>query len=321
MTARTVLFDAEHRTAFRLFNGFTEGCPELVADVYAHTLVLYNHASPATAGVALARAAQQHLLARLPWLRSVLLKTRDSADSRTRRGVLVHGQAPDRQVFEQGVCYAVDLCMNLDASLYLDTRNLRAWALTHLRGKTVLNTFAYTGSLGVAAAAGGAARVVQLDRSPRFLAVAKASCALNGLPVVADDYLARDFWPAISQLKRAQARFDCVIVDPPVFATTRGGTVDLANHGTRVINKVRPLIADNGYLVAVNNALFLSGQAYMQELETLCRDGYLSIEELIPVPEDFTGYPATRSGTPITDPAPFNHATKIAVLRVRRKAP
>ena len=321
MTARAGLFDAGHRAAFRLFNGFTEGCPDLVVDLYANTLVLYNYADPAAPGAELAAAVQPHLLARLPWVHAIVLKTRHGAGPDASRGVLVYGQTPDRQVLEQGVWYAIDLCMNLDASLYLDTRNLRAWALTHLRGKTVLNTFAYTGSLGVAAAAGGAARAVQLDRNPHFLEVAKASCSLNGLPVVAEDYLARDFWPAISHLKRTHARFDCVIVDPPVFAATHSGTVDQANNCTRVINKVRPLIADGGYLVAVNNALFLSGQAYMHELETLCADGYLAVTELIPVPADFTGYPETRVGLPITDPAPFNHATKITVLRVRRKIP
>jgi len=40
---------------------------------------------------------------------------------------------------------------------------------------------------------------------------------------------------------------------------------------------------------------------------------------LIPVPPDFTGFDMTPAGTPITDPAPFNHSTKIAVLEVKRK--
>ena len=29
----------------------------------------------------------------------------------------------------------------------------------------------------------------------------------------------------------------------------------------------------------------------------------------------YTGYPATRTGAPITDPASFNHSTKIAILQ------
>ena len=87
-----------------------------------------------------------------------------------------------------------------------------------------------------------------------------------------------------------------------------------------LINKVRPLINDGGYLVAVNNALFLSGNDYIEALEALCTEGYLQIEELIPVPDDFTGYTQTRLRSLPVDPAPFNHATKIAVLKVRRKA-
>ena len=34
---RTELFDEKHEAAFRLFNGFTEGKPNLVVDLYAKT--------------------------------------------------------------------------------------------------------------------------------------------------------------------------------------------------------------------------------------------------------------------------------------------
>jgi 23S rRNA (cytosine1962-C5)-methyltransferase len=94
--------------------------------------------------------------------------------------------------------------------------------------------------------------------------------------------------------------------------------VDLLNDTTRLINKVRPLINDGGYLVSINNALFLSGPEYHQELEALCAEGYLSIEKLIHVPEDITGFPETRIRAEPVDPHPFNHATKIAVLKVKR---
>ena len=57
----------------------------------------------------------------------------------------------------------------------------------------------------------------------------------------------------------------------------------------------------------------------MQMLESLCADGYLKIAGLIPVPDDFTGCDDTQVGAPITDPTPFNHSTKIALLEVKRK--
>lgn len=319
LAARAGFFDERHEAAFRLFNGFLEGLPDLVVDLYARTLVLFNYAENPTVNTGQIEIVQKYLLEQLPWLKAVVLKTRNAAEEPARRGVLVYGSAPDRKICENGVWYALDLMLNLDASLYLDTRDLRAWALAHLGGKRVLNTFAYTCSLGVAAAAGGARQVVQMDLNRRFLNLAKDSYALNGLPVNRADFRVGDFWVLTSQLKRAGELYDCVFVDPPFFSVTERGKVDLVTQSQRVINKVRPLVGHNGWLVAINNALFLSGADYLRLLEDLCADNYMRIEELLPVPADFTGFEATRVGQPPVDPAPFNHATKIAVLRVVRK--
>ena len=111
-----------------------------------------------------------------------------------------------------------------------------------------------------------------------------------------------------------------MFLDPPIYSATSKGVVDLAQSYTRLINKVRPLINHDGYLVAVNNALFFSGAAYLKEIESLCADGYLTIEELIPVPEDSIGDSRIQLAGLIADPTPFNHSTKIVVLKVRRKA-
>ena len=316
-----------HNTALRLFNGFLEGDPDLAIDVYGRTLVLHNYADdPASAEAAAVKVQQawQFLKGELHWLQSALVKMHSSPDQVARRGVPLagsgeHAAAADKQVCEDGAWYALDLTMHQDASLYLDTRILRGWLKANLAGKSVLNAFAYTGSLGVAALAGGAERVVQLDLSRRFLSVARASYALNGFPVRDDDFIAGDFFSEVNRLKRRGGLFDCVIIDPPFFSITDKGRVDLVGQSQRLINKVRPLVKDGGWLVTINNALFLNGQDYYALLQELCADKYLSIEALIPVPPDFTGYPETILGAPPVDPAPFNHSTKIAVLGVKRK--
>ena len=109
-------------------------------------------------------------------------------------------------------------------------------------------------------------------------------------------------------------------VDPPFFSVTPKGVVDLEKSFTRLINKARPLVRDGGRLIVINNALFTSGAEVMHDIEALAADGYLAVEALIPVPEDFTGYAGTRVAGPPVDPAPFNHPTKITILRVRKKA-
>ncbi len=317
VNARQSLFDVAHQSGFRLFNGFSEGNPDLVVDLYASTLVFHDYSDDGAPGMTLVNEAKNFLLNQLPWLRAGILKSRDGKTQEAKRGQLLFGEKPDRKIQEHGVWYAIDLTMNRDASFYLDTRNLRQWLMENVRGKTVLNTFAYTGSLGVAALAGEASRVVQLDLNRQFLNLAKDSYTLNGFPIHKTDFIVSDFFPAISRFKKTGETFDCALIDPPFFSTTSKGKVEQENESARLINKVRPLINDDGTLVAINNALYVSGKEYMQMLEALCKDGYLRIRELIPVPEDMVGY--NKVAAPITDPSPFNHSTKIAILDVRRK--
>lgn len=303
----------------RLFNGFYEGAPDLVLDLYARTLVIHDYSGPPHMSAASIDLILETVSSKLSWIKAAILKPRQAKTEQERRGLLVLGQDPARRVQENGVSYAIDLMLSQDTGLYLDTRNVRAWARQNLGGKSALNTFAYTGSYGVAAMAGGARQVVHLDASRRYLDLAKASYSLNGFQINKKDFLVGDFFIWISRLKRLGALFDCVFLDPPYFSQGRKGTVDMLRHSDRLINKTRPLIADGGTLVLINNALFLSGKEFVQALENLCADGYLVLEALIPVPEDITGFAHTRLGAPPVDPAPFNHPTKIAILRVRRK--
>jgi 23S rRNA (cytosine1962-C5)-methyltransferase len=322
LAPRIPLLVAPHTGVLRLFNGFLEGCPLLVAEIYADTLVLLNHARPAADGAEVLETAQRFYLEQLPWLRCVLVKSRYAAPGEpgySRNGRVVAGAAPVMEIAEHGLRYSVDLLLNQDTSFYPDTRLLRRWALERLEGARVLNTFAYTGSLGVAALGGGASSLIQLDRTRSFLDVAQASHGLNGQPTSLETFWAGDFFAAVARLKRDRAMFDCIFLDPPFFSTSGRGTVNLVTESLRLINKVRPLVADGGRLVAVNNALFLSGADYWRSLEEIAADGYVEIEETVPVPEDCCGFPETRLRSLPVDPAPFNHATKIAVLRIRRR--
>jgi 23S rRNA (cytosine1962-C5)-methyltransferase len=324
--------------ALRLFNGFYEGCPDLVVDRYGGTLVLFNYADDPRQIAAWLPELQELALAQVPGLRAVLVKTRrpsmsmrasemsEAISNRSgevifgdeRRGTLSLGEKPDTWIEENGVRYALDLTMNQDAGFYLDTRGLRAWLKANAPARRVLNTFAYTGSLGVAALAGGAARVVQLDLSRKFLGLARQSAQLNRLPAERHSLRPGNFFTLSSQMRRDREEYDLVILDPPFFASSGQGRVDLNQDSLRLINKVRPLAADGGMLVVVNNALFVSGAQFQAALDGLCAGGYLRLLERLDVPADVTGLPETICSRPPADPAPFNHPTKIAVLEVKK---
>ncbi len=309
-----------HVGALRLFNGYTEGFPRVAVDLYGATLVLHDatgRAGDRDAMLQLVHAVREAL----PWVDVALWKRRESASQDERNGTVLLGDqaALCRKVREDGTWYATRLTLNRDASLYLDTAPLRAWAKRTLAGKRVLNAFAYTGSLGVAAMAAGAERVVHTDLNNGFLTVAKDSYALNRFAVAKQDFLAGDFFDVMGRLKREAPLFDCAFVDPPFFSVTEKGRVDLVNDMERVLNKVRPLLAHGGWLVAINNGVFVPGADFEKTLAALCASGYATLEQRVDVPEDFTGYADTRAPALGVDPAPYNHSTKVAVLRLSRK--
>ena len=63
---------------------------------------------------------------------------------------------------------------------FLDQREMRSWVQELVKGKRVLNAFAYTGGFTVYALAGGAVRVDSLDISKEAVEAARRHVVLNG---------------------------------------------------------------------------------------------------------------------------------------------
>ena len=302
----------------RLFNGFYEGLPGLTVDLYANTLVISEHDRQRTGEQNLYKEIAEFYAKVLPDVKIVLLKQRYAQDLEQRKGRLLLGGELPNSIEENGITYALDLRLNQDTSFYPDTRILRFWLSRQMKDARVLNCFAYTGALGIAALAGGASEVIQTDLNPHFLAVAQDSLVLNHFPGTMKT-LSQDFYLMVAGFKSKAELFSCVILDAPLFSQTRRGRVDLLQNWHGLINKVRPLVGHEGWLVAINNALFLPGNELMESVRKLTADGYLEISDIIPVPQDVTGYAQSIVAKAPADPSPFNHPTKIMIMRTCRK--
>ena len=128
---RVPLLDEKHAQGLRLFNGYTEGAPDLVVDLFGRTLVLFSHHSDVTQALTALRDVRAFYLAQFPWLTCVVEKYRNAMDDSKPKGIIMEGKLPDTQITENGIHYALDLMLNRDASFYLDTRNLRQWITAH----------------------------------------------------------------------------------------------------------------------------------------------------------------------------------------------
>lgn len=122
---------------------------------------------------------------------------------------------------EDGLRYGLRDGRGQSPGLFLDQRPNRRWLRAGCRGARVLNLFAYTGAFGLAALAGGAQAVCQVDISGPYLDWARQNAARNGLDGV--EYAAVDARRFLQGCRRRGRRFDLVVCDPPSFARGRKG--------------------------------------------------------------------------------------------------
>jgi 23S rRNA (cytosine1962-C5)-methyltransferase len=85
-------------------------------------------------------------------------------------------------------------------------------------GRRVLNAFAYTGAMSVAAGRGGASEVVSVDTSAPALALAEQAWTANGLSAGAARFVCADVFEF---LRDEREPFEAIILDPPPFVRRR----------------------------------------------------------------------------------------------------
>jgi 23S rRNA (cytosine1962-C5)-methyltransferase len=132
-------------------------------------------------------------------------------------------------VHEEGLPYLVRLDDGLSTGFYADQRRNRVRVRAEAAGERVLNLFAYTCAFSVAAAAGGAARVVSVDASASFLERGRENVTRAGLDLAAHQFVAADARAFLERAARKDERFDVVVLDPPSFGTAGGRRFSIAS--------------------------------------------------------------------------------------------
>ncbi|MBT4161449.1 MAG: methyltransferase, partial [Gammaproteobacteria bacterium] len=103
---------------------------------------------------------------------------------RKRKGtpsICLHGETINRCIVtEGGLKFEVQPGVNQNAGLFLDMAPLRTWLQENSENRNILNLFAYTCSLSVAALAGGATQAVNVDMSKPSISWGIRNHELNG---------------------------------------------------------------------------------------------------------------------------------------------
>lgn len=264
MRARATCFAAvpDRTDCVRLCAGSGIGIPGLLVDRFGPLLVATDYA-PAERAVAdeLVRVLREGF----PGL-AVIAKVR-AQGGENRFALAVHRPNPDEGPMvgsERGLRFEIGADPEHDFGLFLDAAKARAYVREHARGKRVLNLFSYTGAFGIAAAAGGALEVTNVDPNKDYLAWSLRNAALNGvsmrvLPDTAQDHLAKHLRRMARDPQRPS--YDFVIVDPPAFGVGRGKQRVLRLLWPEIFASLRTL-RPSDVLLMCNDKAFRSSRSF-----------------------------------------------------------
>jgi len=131
-----------------------------------------------------------------------------------------------------------------------------------------LNLFSYTCAFSVAAIAGGAKQVVNVDISKAPLSKGRDNHRLNKQDTSKVKFEGVDIFKSYGRLKK-YGPYELLICDPPSF---QKGSVDIERDYSKIIRRIPQLMKENGDLMLCLNSPDLDENFLKSEVERECPD-------------------------------------------------
>ncbi len=206
-------------TAYRLIHGEGDGLSGLVIDIYGSTAVVQCHSIGMHLQVGLIRDALVHVFGSA--LTRIYDKSVESLPGNyaktIQNGVIwsTGDSVESAVVLENGVRFKVDWVTGQKTGFFLDQRDNRQLLASYVSGKTVLNTFCYSGGFSCYALMAGAKLVHSVDVSARAMELTAENVELNTPFTGVHEGFTADV-PLF--LKNTDQKYEVIVVDPPAFA-------------------------------------------------------------------------------------------------------
>jgi 23S rRNA (cytosine1962-C5)-methyltransferase len=194
---------------YRLVHGEGDGLPGLVIDYYDKVAVVQAHSEGMNQDKQLIAEALQTVMG--PLVTGIYFKNTSGSP-----GEYLWGMASvPHTVLEYGQKFLVDWESGQKTGFFLDQRENRALLSRYVYGKTVLNTFCYSGGFSVYGLMGGAALMHSVDASAGAIELCKKNLELNGFKPAKHECFASD---TFDFFKKSETKYDVIVLDPPAFA-------------------------------------------------------------------------------------------------------
>jgi 23S rRNA (cytosine1962-C5)-methyltransferase len=200
-----------------LFFGEGDGVPGLILDYYDGHVVFQAHSW----GVYLQKDNITTAIKRVlgSALKSIYDKSAETLSKHhAEKSVngFIFGADQEIIVKENNHLFKIDFINGQKTGFFIDQRDNRQLLGHYSKGKTVLNTFCYTGGFSVYSAAAGANIVHSVDSSQSAITLCDQNIELNNVQNH-ESYAVDTF----EFLKDKQNIYDVIVLDPPAFAKSR----------------------------------------------------------------------------------------------------
>ncbi len=155
---------------------------------------------------------------------------------------------------ENNLRFHIRLGQSQNTGLFLDMCNGRQWVQEHSRDKRILNLFSYTCGFSVAAIAGKAKSVLNIDMSRAALNTGRENHRLNHQSLEQVRFEKLNIFKSFGRIKK-RGQFDLLICDPPTF---QPGSVDIARDYPKILRRLDDFMAPNSHLLLCLNSPALS---------------------------------------------------------------
>lgn len=226
------LVNNSETNCYRLVHGEGDNLSGLVIDYYNGTAVVQCHSVGMFKNLDnIANALQQTMGEQLTAIYNKSESTLPFKAGIENKDGLLWGEIKTENALEYGNSFFIDWIQGQKTGFFIDQRENRKLVEHYAKGKSVLNTFCYTGGFSVYALRGGAKKVVSVDCSARAIELTDKTVAMN-FPNAEHTSVVSD---TFKYLDNNKDEFDLIILDPPAFAK-HGKVLNNALQGYKRLN-------------------------------------------------------------------------------------
>lgn len=206
----------------------------------------------------------QRLKNQIPQCTSVQVQHRYQSMAPTE--VLLGETVTATQVSELGLKYHIEFGKAQNTGLFLDMKNGRQWVKQQAENSNVLNLFSYTCAFSVAALAGNAKQVVNIDLSKASLTKGRENHRLNNQNLQQVVFQGVDIFKSFGRIKK-YGPYDLLICDPPSF---QKGSVNIQRDYGKIIKRIPDFMSPKANLLLCLNSPELDEEFLKQQVNEYC---------------------------------------------------